>query len=187
MAETSHPHPPRHSSGDEDVAIERRTLRDYYIILRERIWISLPIAVLAALGFFYMQARKTPVYEATASLQFEKPETVVTSQGVVDPSIRSDMDLNTYIRDINSNKVRSNVVQSFTPAERAILQRAALKRLPPGSAPPPAGALTTGERGRRAPAQQLPDRDHRAPRGPRGSFQRLSRTGIVGEVHGLPF
>lgn len=126
---------------DDDTAIERRTLRDYYIILRERVWISLPIAVVVALGYFYMQARKTPIYEATATLQFEKPETVVTSQGVTDPSVRSDMDLNTYIHDINSNKVRSDVIQSFTPSERTILARAALKRMPPGSAPPPVGGL----------------------------------------------
>ncbi len=126
---------------DEDVEIERRTLRDYYIILRERVWVSLPIAIVVALGYFYMQARKTPIYEATSTLQFEKPETVVTSQGVTDPSVRSDMDLNTYIHDINSNKVRSDVIQSFTPSERTILARAALKRLPPGSAPPPVGAL----------------------------------------------
>ncbi len=131
---------PAHGN-DDDVAIERRTLRDYYIILRERIWVSLPIAVVVAVGFFYMQARKTPVYEAVASLQFEKPETVVTSQGVVDPSVRSDLDLNTYIHDINSNKVRSSVIASFTPEERMVLQRAALKRLPPGSAPPPVSAL----------------------------------------------
>jgi capsular exopolysaccharide synthesis family protein len=132
---------PRPSSNDDEVAIERRTLRDYYIILRERVWISLPIAIVVGVAFFYMQARKTPIYEATASLQFEKPETVVTSQGVVDPSIRSDMDLNTYIHDINSNKVRSAVVASFTPEERLVLQRAALKRLPLGSPPPPVAAL----------------------------------------------
>jgi capsular exopolysaccharide synthesis family protein len=134
------PSPPSPGSED-DVAIERRTLRDYYIILRERVWVSLPVAILVALGFFYFQARKTPIYEAVASLQFEKPETVVTSQGVVDPSVRSDIDLNTYIHDINSNKVRASVIASFTPAERAVLQRAALKRLPAGSAPPPVSAL----------------------------------------------
>jgi succinoglycan biosynthesis transport protein ExoP len=135
------PAKPAHRPGDEDNAIERRTMRDYYIILRERVWISLPIAAVVALGFFYMQARKTPIYEAVATLQFEKPETVVTSQGVTDPSVRSDMDLNTYIHDINSNKVRADVVESFTPPERAILARAAMKRLPPGSTPPPTGAL----------------------------------------------
>jgi uncharacterized protein involved in exopolysaccharide biosynthesis len=143
MSDTAPNKPAKTASrpGDEENVTERRTLRDYYIILRERVWISLPIAAVVALGFFYMQARKTPIYEAVATLQFEKPETVVTSQGVTDPSVRSDMDLNTYIHDINSNKVRSDVVESFTPAERAILARAAMKRLPPGSTPPPTGAL----------------------------------------------
>jgi len=126
---------------EDDVAVERRTLRDYYIILRERVWIALPIAALIAVGYFYLQARKTPIYQAVASLQFEKPETVVTSQGVVDPSVRSDVDLNTYIQDIDSNRLRTSVIESFTPDERTILQRAALKRMPPGSLPPPVQAV----------------------------------------------
>jgi polysaccharide biosynthesis transport protein len=129
------------SRNDDEEAVERRTLRDYYIILRERIWIALPAAVLISVGFFYMQARKTPIYEAVASLQFEKPETVVTSQGVVDPSVRSDTDMNTYIHDIDSNKLRMSVIDSFTPDERRILQRAAVRRLPPGAVPPSAAAL----------------------------------------------
>ena len=128
-------------SADNDVAVERRTLRDYYVILREHVWLSLPLAIIAAVGFFYVQARKPKVYEATATLQFEKPETVVTSQGVVDPSVRSDQDLNTYIHDIMSNRLRTSVVQSFTPSERTILERAALSHLPPGSTPPPTEAL----------------------------------------------
>jgi len=126
---------------DDDTVVERRTLRDYYIILRERVWVALPIAVVIGVGFFYMQARKVPVYEAVASLQFEKPDTVVTTQGVTDPSVRSDMDLNTYIRDIDSNRLRSSVIDSFTPEERALLQRAALKRMKPGEPPPPVPAL----------------------------------------------
>ena len=96
---------------------------------------------MVALSFFFWQKHKTPMYEATASLQFEKPETVVTSQGVVDPSVRSDVDLNTYIRDIDSNRLRNSVITSFTPEETAKLQRAALKRLPPGSSPPPVSSL----------------------------------------------
>ncbi|HEY1792844.1 MAG TPA: polysaccharide biosynthesis tyrosine autokinase [Opitutaceae bacterium] len=132
--------PPTHGRDDEDV-VERRTLRDYYIILRERIWIAAPIAVVVSLAFFYVQARKPKIYESTASLQFEKPETVVTSQGVVDPSVRSEMDLNTYIHDINSNKVREKVIASFTPSEVRVLERAAMRNAPPGSPPPPVGAL----------------------------------------------
>ena len=132
---------PKYSSQDDDVAVERRTLRDYYIILRERVWVAMPLAIIAAVGFFYWQARKTPVYEAVASLQFEKPETVVTGQGVVDPSVRSENDLNTYIHDIDSNRLRTSVIDSFTPDERKILQQAAVKRLPPGAPLPPVAAL----------------------------------------------
>ena len=143
MADATPPEAPRHPvrGYDEEVAVERRTLRDYYIILRERAWIALPVAIIAAVGFFYWQARKTPVYEAVASLQFERPETVVTSQGVVDPSVHSEVDLNTYIHDINSNRLRGSVIASFSPEERRILQRAALKHMPPGSVAPPASAL----------------------------------------------
>jgi len=143
MADAAPTDAPKHAPRDYDdnVAIERRTLRDYYIILRERAWVALPLAIVVAVVFFYWQARKTPVYEAVASLQFERPETVVTSQGVVDPSIHSEVDLNTYIHDINSNRLRSNVIESFTPEERKILQRTALKRMPPGSVPPPAAVL----------------------------------------------
>jgi succinoglycan biosynthesis transport protein ExoP len=134
--------PPRPAyNADNDVAVERRTLRDYYVILREHLWLSLPVAIVCSVAFFYVQARKPKIYEATATLQFEKPETVVTSQGVVDPSVRSDQDLNTYIHDIDSNRLRTSVVQSFTPAERKILERAAVAHLPPGSAPPPVEAL----------------------------------------------
>jgi len=140
MPEAAHK-APKPSSYDADPAVERRTLRDYYIILREHVWISLPLALLAAVGYFYFEARQTPVYEAVASLQFEKPETVVTSQGVVDPSVRSDEDLNTYIHDIASNRLRLSVIKSFTPEERHILARSAMKRLPPGSPEPPADGL----------------------------------------------
>jgi succinoglycan biosynthesis transport protein ExoP len=132
---------PKQSNYDADPATERRTLRDYYIILREHLWISLPLALIVSVGFFYYQARKAKVYEAVASLQFEKPETVVTSQGVVDPSVRSDVDLNTYIHDIDSNRLRLSVIQSFSPAERQILERPAMKRLPPGATPPPTSDL----------------------------------------------
>jgi len=126
---------------DTDDAVERRSLRDYYIILRERVWIALPAAVLVAVGFFYAQARKTPIYEAVASLQFEKPETIVTSQGVVDPSIRSDIDINTYIQILNSDRLRAKVIESFTPDEQKILMRPKLKRLKPGEPAPVSGDI----------------------------------------------
>ncbi len=132
-------HPGSHAP--DDVVAERRTLRDYYIIMRERLWIALPLALLVAIGFGYYQARKTPLYSATAKMQFEKPDTVVTTQGIVDSSVRSDLDMNTYIQILDSNRLRARVLASFTPDEQKILTRAALKKLLPGQPEPTAPDL----------------------------------------------
>src|SRR5476651_586893 len=99
MAEhTSRPFPP---SDKEENAMERRTLRDYYIILREKMWIALPLAVLVALGYGYWKSSQPKMFQATATMQFEKADTVVTTQGVVDASVRSDMELRSNLEKLN--------------------------------------------------------------------------------------
>ena len=140
MAEASQKTPPpapqpSASRDNDDDVIERRTLRDYYIILRERLWIALPIALLASVGYGYWKMRDTPLFAATATMQFEKPDTVLSTQTVVDTAIRNDMDMNTAIQQLTSGVLRRKVIESFTPDEQRILQRAALKRLPPGTSP----------------------------------------------------
>jgi succinoglycan biosynthesis transport protein ExoP len=133
--------PPNAASapGDKDEnVIERRSLRDYYIILRERVWIALPLALLVSIGLGYYQSRETPMYQSLATMQFEKPERIVTTQGVTDTSITSDIDLNTHIQVLRSGNLRAKVVASFTPEETKILQRPFLKGLAPGAAPPSA-------------------------------------------------
>lgn len=109
-------------SGDEDL-VERRTLRDYYIILRERLWVALPLALIVALGYAYYKSRELPMYQSTATMQIEKPERVVTSQEVVDTTVSSDADLNTYLQIIGSQKLRDKVVESLKPDDVKILQR----------------------------------------------------------------
>ncbi len=125
---------------DEDI-VQRRTLRDYYIMLRERVWIALPVALLISLSYGYWKSRETPMYMSAATMQFEKPETIVTAQGVVDPAIHSDIDINTYIQQLGSNKLRAKVIASFTPEEQRILLRPALKHLLPGQPPPPVSSM----------------------------------------------
>ena len=142
MAE-SNVKPPPHASPPpvdrDDEIVQRRTFRDYYIILRERIWIALPLALLVSIGYGYLQMQAVPLYAASATMQFEKPDTIVTTVGVVDQAVRSDVDLNTYIQILQSGKLRNRVLESFTPEERKILQRAALKRSPPGTSPAAVG------------------------------------------------
>jgi capsular exopolysaccharide synthesis family protein len=144
MAEAAHlppPAPPRGSAPSDEDVIERRTLRDYYVIIRERLWIALPLALIVAIGFAYHKSRTVPLFQSTASMRVEKPETVITSQEVVSTAITSDVELNTYLQVIRSASLRSKVVASFTPDEVKILQRPYLADLAPGQSPPGVGSL----------------------------------------------
>lgn len=127
--------------GNDHQVVERRSLRDYYVILRERLWIALPVALLVALSVGYYQAQETPMYSSTASMQFERPERVVQNEQVVDTAVRSDIDLNTYLQILTSQRLRTMVAQSLSPDEVRLLQRPFLKDLPPGSNPPSVGGL----------------------------------------------
>ncbi|MDP1580120.1 MAG: polysaccharide biosynthesis tyrosine autokinase [Candidatus Didemnitutus sp.] len=138
--------PPSHRNpaslhGNDDQVVERRSLRDYYIILRERLWIALPIALMVALSVGYIQAREEKMYSATATMQFERPERIVLNEQVVDSSVRSEVDLNTYKQILESSRLRTMVVQSLAPEEIKILQRPYLKDLSPGATPPSVNSL----------------------------------------------
>ncbi len=127
--------------GNDEQIVERRTLRDYYVILRERLWLGLPIALLVAVSVGYYQAQEIPMYQSQATLQFERAERIVLNEQVVDPSVRSEMDLGTYIQILNSSRLRTMIVQSLTPEEIKLLQRPYLKNLAPGAQPPTAASL----------------------------------------------
>jgi succinoglycan biosynthesis transport protein ExoP len=127
--------------GNDNQVVERRSLRDYYVILRERLWIALPVALLVALSVGYYQAQETPMFSSTATMQFERPERVVQNEQVVDTTVRSEVDLGTYLQILSSSRLRTMVAQSLSPDEIKILQRPYLKELPPGANPPSVGGL----------------------------------------------
>ncbi len=133
--------PTSHAQNAEEEVVERRSLRDYFIILRERFWIALPLALIVGLGYAYQKSRAVPMYQSTATMQLEKPETIVTSQAIVNTAINSDIDLNTYLEIISSQKLRNRVSDSITPSELNILQRPFRSNTNPGQALPGAGAL----------------------------------------------
>lgn len=136
---TRTPSPSLH--GNDNQVVERRSLRDYYVILRERLWIALPVALLVALSWGYYKAQETPMFSSSATMQFERPDRVVTTESVVETAVRSDIDLNTYIKTLESARLRTMIAQSLTPDEVKILQRPYLKDLPPGANPPPVSQL----------------------------------------------
>lgn len=137
------PSPPKSPTPDDDL-VEKRTLRDYYIILRERFWIAFPLALIVGFAFAYHKSREIPMYESTATMQIEKPERVVTSETVVDTSFRNDIEINTFLQLISSQRVRDRVTASLTPEDIAILQRPFLETLLPGESPPGPGSLVGG-------------------------------------------
>lgn len=125
---------------DEDIT-ERRTIRDYYIIIRERFWVAMPLALVVAIGLAYYQSREKPMYQSVASIQIEKPEKIMSGPEVVDMSVNSEVELNTYLQIIGSAKLRTKVVDSLTPDEIKLLQRPYVAELPPGTPPPPVGSV----------------------------------------------
>jgi len=135
------PPPPGPTAERDEEIVERRTLRDYYIIVRERLWIALPLALLVSVGYGYKKLQVISLYSATATMQFDKPDTIVTTQSVVDTAIRSDIELNTALQVLASDRIRSRVLATFTPEEQELLRRAAQKRNPQA---PGAGHMDIG-------------------------------------------
>lgn len=128
----------------DDNIVERRSLRDYYIILRERVWIALPLALLVSVSIGYYQSREIPMYSATATMQFvTKAQKVVNQVGTGDTSVSSDVDFNNYLSLLRGGQIRQKVVASFAGDNLRILQRPYLKDLAPGQAPPGADQVTT--------------------------------------------
>jgi succinoglycan biosynthesis transport protein ExoP len=132
------------ANGRDEHTVERRTLRDYYIIIRERLWIALPVAFVVALPLGYFQMQETPMYESRATMQFERPEKIVMVDQVVDQTPKSDIDINTYLQRLNSASLRTKVIESLTPDEIKVLQRPYLKDLPPWAGPPSPAAVLGG-------------------------------------------
>jgi succinoglycan biosynthesis transport protein ExoP len=141
MPESATKNPAPGGSLRSEPVLERRTLRDYYVIIREHIWLAISISVLVSVSLGYYLARQTPVYATTATLQFQRPEKVVTSEAVTDNSVRGDADINTYLQILGSAKLRARIAESFTPVEVAVLQKPYLASLQPGVIPPSAGML----------------------------------------------
>ena len=148
MAETPSKNPPPSAAArdNEEDVVERRTIRDYYIILRERLWIALPLALLASVGFGYWKMRETPKYIAAATMQFEKPDRQLSSNSIAELAVGSDIEMNTAILNLNSGIMLKRVIESFTPDERRILWRAANAARPAGTPPitggtPPMGSV----------------------------------------------
>jgi succinoglycan biosynthesis transport protein ExoP len=90
--------------------VVQRTLQDYLLILRERVWyivIAFLLVLGATLAYTFTQR---PVYQSTASVEiFRHNPMVMQVQQVMDSEIRSAEDLNTQVNILKSDAIVARV------------------------------------------------------------------------------
>jgi uncharacterized protein involved in exopolysaccharide biosynthesis len=92
---------------------------------RKCFWASAAIAALVALGFYWRKASVTPVFEAKATVQIMRrpaqPMTNGSGEHVFENDIRAAEELNTVLRLLESNRLRTQVAASLTPGEQRLV------------------------------------------------------------------
>ena len=88
----------------------QRSVRDYLLMLRERVWyivIALVLAVTAAAAYTFT---RVPVYESQATIELlRRTPQIMNVQQVVDTDIRSGEDINTQINILKSSRIAERV------------------------------------------------------------------------------
>ena len=106
--------------GDTRGTIVEKTIQDYLLVLRERIWyIVLAFLVISAAAAVYTFTR-TPLYQSTATIQvLRKTPTVMQVQQVVENQIASAEDLNTQVNILKSGAIIQGVADRLSVTDRA--------------------------------------------------------------------
>jgi succinoglycan biosynthesis transport protein ExoP len=97
----------------------QRTLQEYLLILRERVWyiVTTFLLILAAAAIYTLT--RTPVYESVATVEiFRRNPLVMKVQQVMDNEVRSAEDLNTQVNILKSVSIIQRVAEKLTPADR---------------------------------------------------------------------
>jgi len=92
----------------------QKTLQDYLLILRERIWYVLAAFLLVfSVAVIYTYTR-TPLYESTATVEiFRRNPTVMQVQQVMDSEVRSAEDVNTQVNILKSTSIIQEVADQL--------------------------------------------------------------------------
>ncbi len=93
----------------------QRTLQDYLLILRERIWYIVVVFLVVFSSSLVYTLSQTKIYQSTATIQILRSDpTVVQVKQVVDNDIRSAEDLNTQIKILESATIVQRVAERIT-------------------------------------------------------------------------
>jgi len=97
-----------------------RTIKDYLVIFRERIWFFIPALFLFVVGSFLYTINETPSFRAATTIQVlrEDPR-ILKTQDIESSDIRGPEDLNTQIQLMESKQIIQLVDQRLQGAIRA--------------------------------------------------------------------
>src|SRR2546423_1746847 len=88
----------------------QRTLQDYLLILRERIWYIVVVFLVVFSSSLVYTLSETKIYQSTATVQiFRRDPTLIQATQVVDNDIRSAEDLNTQVKVLESQRLVQRV------------------------------------------------------------------------------
>ncbi len=92
-----------------------RSLQDYLLILRERVWYILVVFLVVASSALVYTVTATRIYESTATVQLLRDDpTVMQVEDVVDTQIRGAEDLNTQVKLLESLNLINKVAERLT-------------------------------------------------------------------------
>jgi capsular exopolysaccharide synthesis family protein len=100
----------------------QRTMRDYLMILRERIWYVVIVFLAVFLASLVYTLSTTKLYTAAASIEILRHDPVVMKvQEVRDSELRGPEDLNTFVKFLESATLVQKVAERLTSDERKAL------------------------------------------------------------------
>jgi capsular exopolysaccharide synthesis family protein len=93
----------------------QRSLNDYLLILRERIWYVVVVFLVVFISVLIQTFGTTKIYESYASIQMlrEAPK-IMLNQQILDEGIRGNEDLNTLVKVMESSMIIKRVAERIT-------------------------------------------------------------------------
>jgi capsular exopolysaccharide family len=93
----------------------QRSLNDYLLILRERVWYVVVVFLVVFSSALVYTFSQTKIYESTASVQILRQDPrVMQTEAVIDTTVRSMEDLNTIVKVMESQLIIDRVNQRIT-------------------------------------------------------------------------
>jgi polysaccharide biosynthesis transport protein len=95
--------------------VVQRTLKDYLLILRERIWYIVAVFLVAFASVAVFTFAQVPIFQSTSTVEvFRRTPMVMQVQQVMDNEINSAEDLNTQVNILKSDSIVERVAQRLT-------------------------------------------------------------------------